>query len=156
MLSEKWSTSGLDRCTKESALLLFGSCMTYEKDEETFVSECPYFQIQGHKVSDSEPGYIELPRNVSELNDYMCGPMSRKGRLCSECIDGFGPSFEYKCSNCTNSYGIPLYILTELILLTVFYLIILVFQVNLTTSPMTCFIYYSQLLIFAQIKLSIK
>ena len=39
----------------------------------------------------SEPGFISLPENVSELNDYMCGPMNRKGLVCSECIDGFGP-----------------------------------------------------------------
>ena len=140
------------RCTDESALLLFGNCMTYEEGEGTFVSECPYFQAQGHKVSDSEPGYIELPNNISELNDYMCRPMNRKGHLCRECIDGFGPSFTsfgYECSNCTNSFGIPLFVLIEFVPLTVLYLIILVFQVNLTTSPMTCFIYYSQLLISA-------
>ena len=138
------------RCTNESALLLFGHCMTYEKGEGTSVSGCLYFQVEGHKVSDSEPGYIELSNNISELNDYMCGPMNRKGFLCRECIDGFGPSFTslgYECSNCTNTYGIPLYLLIEFVPLTVFYLVILVFQVNLTTSPMTCFIYYSHLVI---------
>ena len=33
-------------------------------------------------VSISEPGYIELPSNISELNDYMCGPMKREDLLC--------------------------------------------------------------------------
>ena len=101
----------------------------------------------------SEPGFINLPDNISELNDYMCGPMNRKGHLCSECINGFGPSFTsigYQCSNCTDVwYGIPLYILTELIPVTVFYLIILVFKIELASSPMTCFLFYSQLIVYA-------
>ena len=90
-------------------------------------------------------GYITLPSNVSELNN-MCGPMNRKDPLCSEYIDGFGlsaTSFLYTCSNCTYfslTYGIPLYVLIEVIPITVLYLI---FRINLTSSPMTCFILYS-------------
>ena len=59
----------------------------------------------------------------------MCGPMNRKSPLCSECIDGFGlsaTSFLYTCSNCTHfslTYGIPLYVLIEVIPITVLYLI---------------------------------
>ena len=81
-----------------------------------------------HIVSDSDPGYIELPLNVSKLTEYMCGPLNRKGLLCTECIDGFSTSFislEHTCSNCTNSYGILLFILAEIVPLTLFYLIIL-------------------------------
>ena len=86
--------------------------------------------------------------NVSELNDYMCGPMNRKGFLCEDCIDGFAVSFTsmgHKCSNCTDAwYGIPLYLLIELAPITVFYLIILIFQVHITSAPMTCFIFGCQ------------
>ena len=141
------------KCTSETALLGFGYCITYEEeDEATFVSQCPFFQMQGHKVHDSESGFIELPKNISELNVYMCRPMNRRGFLCSECIDGFGLSFMspgHTCSNCTNFLGIPLYILIELVPLTVFYFIILVFHINLTSSPMTCYIFFSQLFIAA-------
>ena len=28
---------------------------------------------------------IALPQNISELNDYMCGPLNRKNYLCSDC-----------------------------------------------------------------------
>ena len=119
-------------------VLQYGQCMTHE---------CSYFQPTGHIIS--EVGYITLPSNVSELNNYVCGPMYRKSQLCSECIDGFGlsaTSVLFTCSNCTHfslTYGIPLYILIEIIPLTVLYLIILIFRINLTSSPMTCFILYS-------------
>ena len=138
------------RCSNDTVILVYGNCMTYsENTRSTYVAECPYFQVNGHKVS-HKPGYIELPPNISKLNEYMCGPVNRKGLLCSECIDGFGTSFtsiEHSCTNCTNSYGIPLYILAEIVPLTLFYLIILIFRINLTDSPMTCYIYYSQTLI---------
>ena len=91
-----------------------------------------------------------LPTSLAELSDYICRPANRKGMLCSECIDGFGPSAtspRFKCSNCTNApaYSVVIYLLLELIPVTVFYFIILVFQINLTSAPMVCFIFYSQL-----------
>ena len=101
------------RCLSDTVILVYGNCMTYDEDERsTYAAECPYFQVGGHKVSSSDPGYIELPLNISKLNEYMCGSENRKGFLCSECTKGFGTSFtsiEYSCSNCTNSYGIYLH-----------------------------------------------
>ena len=134
-------------------MLQYGQCMTHDRSTgTTVVAKCPYFQPTGYNVSEVLVGYITLPQNVSELNDYMCGPMNRKGSLCNECIDSFGlsaTSFLYTCSNCTKfstTYGIPLYFLIEVIPSTILYLIILIFRINLTSSPMTCFIVYSQLI----------
>ena len=82
--------------------LSVGYCMTRDENESLFITKCPYFQLEGHNVSD--PGNFKLPNNVSELNDYMCGPMNRKGFLCEDCVDGFAVSFTsmgHKCSNCT-------------------------------------------------------
>ena len=135
-------------CTDQGVLLNFGYCAT-ETNGEIYVSSCHYFQLDGHNVT--EPGYIRLPDNITELNDYMCGPMNRKDLLCKDCIDGFGPSVTslgYKCSNCTDVwYGIPLYLAVELVPITLFYLIILIFKVHLTSAPMVLFIFYSQLVI---------
>ena len=138
------------KCTEHDVLLTFGNCATQNDNQEIFIAKCPYFQLEGYNVT--EPGYITLPDNVSELNDYMCGPMNRKGLLCKDCIDGFGPSVTslgYKCSNCTDAwYGIPLYLAVELIPITLFYLIILIFKVHLTSAPMVLYIFYSQLVCY--------
>ena len=135
------------KCTNKGTLLSIGHCMTYHEGQGTFAIECPYFQLKGHNVA--EHGYIKLPSNVSELNDYMCGSMNRKGWLCKDCIDGFGPSVTsvgYKCANCTGVwYGVPLYLLQEFIPITLFFLLILTCRIHLTSAPMTCFIMYSQL-----------
>ena len=141
------------KCTdSEGARVEFGYCITYDKNKQTFeFGNCHYFQAkQGNQIT--EQGYVVLPDNVSELNDYMCGLMNRKGPLCSECIDGFGlalTSTGFTCCNCTNAwYGIPLYLLVEFIPITVLYFVILTFQINITSAPMTCFILYSHILFF--------
>jgi hypothetical protein len=135
------------KCTGNTVQLGIGYCTTVDKNGTIFAIKCPYFQFEGHNL-----GYIFIPDNVSELNDYKCGPMNRKGFLCEDCVDGFAVSFTsmgHKCSNCTDAwYGIPLYLLIELAPITVFYLIILIFQVHITSSPMTCFIFCCQLFQF--------
>ena len=48
--------------------LSFNFCMTYDEETNTVsASFCTYFALGGHNVS--EPGFISLPENVSELND---------------------------------------------------------------------------------------
>ena len=32
--------------------------------------------------------FIQLPSNVSLLNEFMCGPLNREGQLCGKCKDG--------------------------------------------------------------------
>ena len=131
-------------CTRNNVKLSIGYCMTQDETGALFVTKCPYFQLEGHNKSD--PGNFKLPDNISELNDYMCGSMNRKGFLCEDCVDGFAVSFTsmgHKCSNCTDAwYGIPLYLLIELVPITVFYFFVLIFRIHITSSPMTCLILY--------------
>jgi hypothetical protein len=61
--------------------LSIGHCLTYENGRGAYEFKCPYFLLEGHQVSEVEPGYISLPKNISELNDYICAPMNRKGFL---------------------------------------------------------------------------
>ena len=140
------------QCTEEGPLLQFGYCVTYNDDTKLLsITNCPHYQPNGYNLSTS--GQIVLPRNLSQLNDYMCGPLNRKGLVCSECADGFGPSvtsFGYKCANCTDAwYGVPLFLVVEFVPITVFYLIILVFQISVMSAPMPCFIMYAQYIVVA-------
>ena len=85
----------------------------------------------------------------------MCGPLNRKGYLCGECKSGYGPGpFVTLCTNvchfCQDTWHeIILYLALEFIPITIFYLLILIFQIRLTSAPMTCFIMYSQLIVQA-------
>ena len=134
-------------CSERKVLMNAAYCLTTEVDG-TFVGKCLAYLINTNVII-VDGIYIQLPDNISQLNDYMCGPMNRKGRICSECIDGFAPSvtsFGYECSNCTGSwYGIPLYLVLEFVPITIFYLAVLVFQISVTSSPMTFCVMYSQI-----------
>ena len=142
------------KCSNQGPLLIIGYCATYNEETRLLsITNCPYFQQNGYNINITIPGYIKLPRNLSQLNDYMCGPLNRKGVVCSECADGFGPSvtsFGYECANCTNVwYGVPLFLVVEFVPITLFYLIILVFQISVTSAPMPCFVMYAQGVVIA-------
>ena len=145
-------------CSDNTAYLKAGYCLTYDGNAATFsLSFCPFFQSDGFNMTkfDKHFWYIQLPENVSELNDYFCGTMHRRGRVCSICKDDFGPAampvgFEIPCSRCIGAwYGIPLYLFLELFPVTIFYFIFLIFQINITTAPMISYIMYSQLIVMA-------
>ena len=144
------STDHIVLCTDEGALLRNGYCMTYEVGKGTFASRCIYFEVNGHNKSETFPGFITLPDNVSELNDYMCGPMNRKGLVCRECIEEFGLSFFSvtpictKCSDGTVIGGIFLYLLLAIVPATLVYFFILLFGVGLTSPLFITFMFYCQ------------
>ena len=108
-----------------------------------------YFEPSKYNVT--TPMHILLPIDLTKLNESMCGPLNRKGLLCSECADGFGisiTSFGYKCTNCTGVwYAVPLFLGLEFVPVTVFYLTVLTFQISVTSPPMPCFIMYAQIVL---------
>ena len=130
--------------------LPYGNCVTFDQSTNTVsISNCPNFQINNYTLTTARR--ILLPQSFSQLNDYMCGPMNTKGTVCSECADGFAPSFTSfgsKCVSCHDTwYGVPLFICLELVPITFFYFIILVFQISFATAPMPCFIMYAQFIV---------
>ena len=143
-------TDGIVRCTADQrAQLRLSYCMTYEEGGGIYLAHCHYFKIDTNSYKISANNHMILPKNVSELNDYMCGPMNRKGRLCSECIEGFGPSFTSfgsVCSNCTDAwYRVLVYLFLEFVPPMVFYVVILIFKINATSAPMVAFVFFSQI-----------
>ena len=139
------------KCDNGRPLLLEGYCVTYdEKITLLSIYDCPYFQLEKYNTTINNV-QIELPQNLSQLNDYMCGPLNRKGLVCSECANGFGPSvtsFGYRCANCTDDwYGVPLFLFLEFVPITVFYMVCLAFRISITSAPMPCFIMYAQIII---------
>ena len=114
------------KCTnhEREVLLRIGFCMTYEEGDGFYVGPCSYFDLSQYKHSANYYNYISLPSNISQLEDYMCGPLNRKGIMCSQCIDGYGPSITsvgYACEKCTHWYLLPLYLLLELVQIAVVY-----------------------------------
>jgi hypothetical protein len=66
------------------AYLPMGFCATFDTDSMDILSlgECPsYHGFTFLELGDGSHWYtvIQLPDNVSEFNDYMCGPLNRRG-----------------------------------------------------------------------------
>ena len=138
-------------CSCDGPSLAFGNCITYDNETHSVsYSICPNIQSSNYTLT-STRRRILLPQNFNQLDDYMCNPMNRKGIACSECANGFGPSFTslwYNCVSCSDTwYRVPLFICLEFVPITIFYFIILVFQISFATAPMPCFIMYAQFIV---------
>uniref|UniRef100_A0A1X7V8D8 Right handed beta helix domain-containing protein n=1 Tax=Amphimedon queenslandica TaxID=400682 RepID=A0A1X7V8D8_AMPQE len=105
-------------------------------------SLCNYHNSKGNRHEDHV-----LPLNYSLLNDHVCGP-HRNGVLCGSCITGYTTylhSPSYHCGESTHcQYGPLLYIISEIIPVTGIFLVILFFNINLTSGALYSFIFYSQ------------
>ena len=95
---------------------------------------------------------IMLPNTSAELDTFMCGQKHRTGVLCGECKAGYGPAVNsktYECVHCNDTNiaaHATYYILSVYVPLFVLFLIIIVFNVKLTTGPANAFILYSQVI----------
>ena len=95
--------------------------------------------------------FSELPSDPDLLNDTMCGPYNRKGLLCGRCIDGYGPavySLGMKCADCSNistGSAISLYLFLELIPVTLFFLCVVLFRLNITAGPLLGYVLFCQI-----------
>ena len=136
-------------CVGQNVYLAFGYCATHDQESQlTFIADCPYFQSHRFTSSVSQPGYLLFPSNYSVLSSVMCDPMNRIGFVCSDCVEHYGPSptsYGYECSKCANSWqGILMYLLVEFLPVTLFYLVILIFQIDLVTPPIATLLHNVQ------------
>ena len=96
--------------------------------------------------------YIQMPHNVSHFTKYMCGPLNREGTLCGKCSGGYGTalySYTLECSKCWgHGYGWALYWALELLLITVMYFLVVIFNVRATSSPLSALVFMSQIVVY--------
>ena len=96
--------------------------------------------------------YLQLPSNVSLLNEFMCGPLNREGPLCEKCKDGYGIalySYTLECSKCWgHGYGWVLYYFLELFPITVMYFLVVIFHIRATSSPLSALVFMSQIVVY--------
>ena len=143
-------TDDIVKCTEHGVLLRYGFCMTFEKEDGFYVGRCNYFDLSKYNISDTA-NYISLPGNVSDLNDYMCAPLNRKGSLCGQCKDGYGHTITLVGNTCEKYYSnfwlVPLlsYLLIEMLLVIVMYLVLLFIGVRFSSAPLMVFILYCQM-----------
>ena len=136
----------------EYELVLVGVCLTtFDNDSDIAVyGYCPY--ITASKIDKQISHYYHIEFDLSNLTEQTCGPLNRKGMLCSECLEGYGPAvyaFGNECLKCHGSvYGRwALYLFVVLFPITVFYIFVIIFNVHAASPPFTAFVLYCQIFV---------
>ena len=125
-----------------------GYCATSAGYGDLYYVGLCYFR---HTVNNTNRLFSEMPCDPHQLDEVMCGHFNRKGLLCGECFKGFGPaiySLDLKCANCSQistGYAVTAYMLLELAPITVFYLLVLLFRLNIISGPMIGYVFFCQL-----------
>ena len=126
------------------------SCATSSgQDGDYYIGSCPF----RYTVNSTNRMYSEMPSNASQLDEVMCGAYNRRGLLCGECKDGYGPavySIDLKCANCSNlwsKYAIFLYLILQFVPTTLIFIYFVVFRFDITSGPMLGYVLFCQALI---------
>ena len=149
--AQPWSCQNIDalpdeilKCSKGMTLsVLYGFCATVDKQNNILeVGHCLYnFIISNNSV------YRDFPKNTSNLT---CADLNRNGTLCGKCQDGYYPlaySYDMKCVECPNGKtNWWKFMLVAFLSLTIFYIFILFFKVNVVSSRFQGFLFYSQII----------
>ena len=111
---------------------------------------CHRCRISGNQYSCDELEYLILPSNKTLWTKVMCGEYKRSGTLCGACQNGYYPpaySFDTECISCRSGRLNWLkYLLSAFAPVTVFYFAILLFPINVISSSLAGFVFYSQIM----------
>ena len=140
-------------CNRTSSFVLKYYCATYdEKAEVVIVGSClRYYKRKKTKVMYAEDmQYHVLPRDETKLNNATCSTARRTGTLCGRCLPDHYPlaySFNLSCVACPDSHRNWLkYVAAAYIPLTLFYIVVIFFKLNTTSSHLFAVIFFCQTL----------
>ena len=119
--------------------------MSYnDTTKDTVAGGCPF----SNHHDGGQIFYVTLPNDTSELNTFMCSSLNRTGLLCSQCQRGFGPavvSYTWQCVECFDKqYGWLVYLSATLFPATILCLLVMVFQLHVTSAEMNAFVFLCQ------------
>ena len=137
------------RCLEDQKISIVTlSCMTYT-EEQTLIGLCPYAASNSKPYKDL---YNTLPKNVSQLNDFMCGGLNRTGLLCSQCRDNLtlaALSYTRECIECSDAdvrKGIVLFIVFAFIPTTAFFLLVMICRIDIASGSINVVVTIIQIL----------
>ena len=130
---------------------LDGNNATGPTPANLWTAECPLnFCSFEHKISKNRLYLLPKAANTTILDDFICGS-SRTGELCGKCRNNFSVFFHSKLYSCKQEsslckYGILLYILSELLPLTLLFIAILFMNISFTSGAVNGFILFAQVI----------
>ena len=105
------------------------------------IGKCPY--------SDPHLSVTVLPSSALELENATCGSYSREGTLCGKCRPQYGVTvntYRLDCTKCTHySFNWLIYIASEFLPITIFFIIVVIFRISATSAKMNGFVFFCQI-----------
>ena len=131
--------------------LLHCYCMTYDEHTDTTeVGPC-YFTCSRRDGHGYQKGKI-LSNNSHELNQEICRPFQRTGRLCAKCVKNHSLpvySLHMECTECSRSnfeLNLLKYLAVAFLPLTFFYIVIVIFKISILTGYLVAYVLACQVL----------
>ena len=146
--SEKKFISRID------AKLWYGLVDTYSSETYLMGYIPQYFVSSVHRINSTKSD-IDLPRDLDEVKNFICGSLNRQGVLCGECQPGYAVAINspsYKCVLCNTttpakSVGLAvLYTVLTYVPITILFWIIIKYKLNLANSAAAGFVLYAQII----------
>lgn len=134
---------GIWKCnsTRKVAYIINGRWIGLCSDKQQCTGTCPVGFCM-----DNAFAYLNV--SVNETFRVLC-TKNRKGKLCSECTANhtvYYHSYYFTCgSNSLCEYGILFYVLSEILPLTIIFIVIIMLNVSFTTGAVNGFILYTQI-----------
>ena len=137
------SLGGVVKCNKttKDVKLLACYCMSQSKVlNKTIIGNCLY--------SCSWKYMIDIPQQLSELDNFTCSDQKRTGQFCGNCIPNHAPpvySYSIACVRCKHNKCYWLrYVVAAFLPLTIFYLLVLAFRISAFAPKLQCYILVNQ------------
>ncbi len=111
--------------------------------DQYYVAQCPVGYCNENSTK------INLPNNSFDLSEKICSK-NRKGYLCGECVEDYGPPIDALMTDCvfckkeSLAVSIIKYIFSVYVPLGIVFSFLIVFDIRLTTGVANAFILYSQ------------
>ena len=117
------------------------TCDSHFNESETvcWIGPCPYNLY----------GNVSFFSNLSALEDSMCAPFHRKGQLCGECLEDYGPSIarSMHCKRCSVKASWLKYLFLQIFLpSTVLCVVIMACNLQFSNSPLNALILFFQVI----------
>lgn len=110
---------------------------------------CPLGQCLNVNSVEKQSRFLPKDTSISALDEAVCGKY-RTGVLCSYCRTGYASHYHHSTYACKEGiksckYGWLLYIVMEIIPVTVFFIVVMVFNIKFTDGAVSGFILFVQL-----------
>ena len=134
-------------CNETTMILAVVECYCItEVDSTTYAGYC-FYNCARHTTKSN---IYHIISDKKDLNEYMCGRFNRTGISCGKCKPGLSPfvlSYNLSCIECPDDHkNWWKFALIGFVPLTLLYLIVIFFNVNVTSSRLHGYVLFSQAL----------